>query len=105
VFSFGEGGTGGEGRKEGRIREKLRYAEQIERQRRGKEIGARKETQNLQNGIKIRTVGHVMLQALRVNCGSVMTTIGKTCSSKESKNALAAETCGLISSDCIRGDI
>jgi hypothetical protein len=35
-------------------------------------------------------------------CGSVMTTIRKTCSSEESKNALAAETCGLISSDCKR---
>ena len=35
-------------------------------------------------------------------CGSVMMTTGKTCSSEESKNALAAETCGLISSDCTR---
>lgn len=30
VFSFGEGGAGGEGRQEGRIREKLRKAEQTQ---------------------------------------------------------------------------
>jgi hypothetical protein len=44
-----------------------------------------------------------MLQALRFNSGSVMTTFGKTRSSDESKIVLLpAETRGLISSDCTR---
>jgi hypothetical protein len=83
-----EGGAGGKGRGERQYDRLYKYSGS----ERSNEIRARKAIQNVQhraldkNCVNTPTAGRVMLQTLRVNCCSLLTAIGKTCSSEVSKN-------------------